>query len=888
MTQRGVGRPVAVLVSALVVLAGLVLVPSTAAHADFASQCAAPTRTVDAGATSITVAPGEVVLVGSDVTAGIDALPAGGTLCVAPGATLTGQYMNNAAGALVVAAGATLDLPSVVVNAGFSLDLEGAASFDGLGVNGSADVHVYADAELVVAGSFTPAGGGYLNEGAFQVQGDLVLNTAAHVENSGSLTVAGSGIVNGTLDNAGLVTFGGGLTVNGSGALQNVCVLGAEGDFVNDSPVSGNSGVMTIEGVFLNNGGWRQSGVAVLTAAGLTDDGSVGGFGGYRFSGTTTVQGSFVGDSAVDPIRVQTVAPPGQIFDVATGTVTNVVRTTVPSAPELPDCAVPGNATADLEVSKSGPATVLEGGTVTYEVVVANHGPAVAQDVVVSDALPAGFTLDPGSTTGTVVDGALTWQLGTLAVGATVPLTFSGTATAPAGSTLLNVVSGTSTTTDPSPANNDGSAESGRVTTQVTGAPPPVNNPPVADDLVRDTVTGALLLGTVTATDPDVGQELTFTALVRPANGLLYLGPSGGFVYLSESDFAGVDTFTYQVCDNGTPVACDTATVTINVRPRASDDLGETFVDVPVTVPVLANDTAGAPLDAALATPPVNGSVALDVATGEATYTPAPGFEGVDTFVYRICSPSAPTLCDTATVTITVRPANNPPTVEPLALVTTTGTPVTGSLVVGDPDAGDAVTSFRGVPPRSGTAVVAGDGTTTYTPRPGFAGRDSFSVFVCDDGTPQLCTTGTATVDVYPVAAPDTSATQQDTAVDIVVTGNDLGAVTAPSLASPPSRGTVTFAGGTARYVPAAGFVGTDTFTYTICASTAPDLCATTTVTVTVAAAPVPPEPGPTPAPPSGGGALAVTGAGPGPLLLAGAVLLLVGGVLLVVARRRA
>ena len=137
VTRRAAVRPAALLVSALVVLAGLVLVPSSAAQADFASQCASPTRTVAAGATSITVGSGEVVLVASDVTAGIDALPAGGTLCVASGATLTGHYMNNAAGAIAVAAGGVLDFPSVVVNAGFSLELEGTADFAGLGVNGT-------------------------------------------------------------------------------------------------------------------------------------------------------------------------------------------------------------------------------------------------------------------------------------------------------------------------------------------------------------------------------------------------------------------------------------------------------------------------------------------------------------------------------------------------------------------------------------------------------------------------------------------------------------------------------------------------------------------------------------------------------------------------------
>ena len=96
----------------LVAVIGLLLVL-------FASQCAIRDRTVGTADLMISVAPGETVIVSSDYTGGIDSLPAGATLCVASGATLTALYMNNAAGAIVVAAGATLNMPSVAVSTGF-------------------------------------------------------------------------------------------------------------------------------------------------------------------------------------------------------------------------------------------------------------------------------------------------------------------------------------------------------------------------------------------------------------------------------------------------------------------------------------------------------------------------------------------------------------------------------------------------------------------------------------------------------------------------------------------------------------------------------------------------------------------------------------------------
>ncbi|NUU18239.1 DUF11 domain-containing protein [Cellulomonas humilata] len=772
--------------SALLVLllAVVVLGPTTAVRADFATQCATPDRTVAAGDTSIAVAPGETVLVATGFTGGIDALPAGGTLCVAPGATLTGLYLNNAAGAVVVAAGGALELPSVAVSAGFSLELEGTASFAGLNVNGAAFVHVAAGAELTVLGSFSPAAGTFLNEGTFQVEGAIILNGPVAFENTGTLSVLGSATVNGPLVNAGLATFAGGLTVNGSGALHNTCTVEVTGDLAHNGTGSTNGGLVEVSGNLANNGTWSQTHDGLVGAVGLTDDGAVTGYGGFRFSGSTSVQGSFVGDSPDDPVRVQSVAPPGQVFDVQTGTVANASRSTVDLPSSLPACAaLPGpGESADVEVSKSGPATVLEGGVVTYAVTVRNGGRAAAADVVVTDPLPAGFALDPASTTGSLVGGSLVWQLGTLAADQVVTLTFSGAATAAAGSTLLNVVSSTSTTVDPTPANNDGSSGSSRVSTEVVAAPPPPNQPPVADDLTRDTTTGVLVVGAVTASDPDPGQTLRFTLATAPANGTVYLSPSGGLVYVSDRDFAGIETFMFEACDNASPTpACDTATVTVNVRPRATDDVAVTSADTPVVVPVVSNDTAGAPLDPVVVTSPANGSVTLDPASGAAVYTPTAGFTGTDTFVYRICSPTEPTFCDTATVVVDVLPPNLPPTVAPLTLTTTVGAPVAGTLDVADSNAGDVVTTFVGVPPRTGTASVGPDGSTVYRPRAGFAGRDFYGDVVCDDGIPQLCTTGRVTVEVLPVAVADAATTPEGTPVDVEIGANDQGAVVRPT-----------------------------------------------------------------------------------------------------------
>ncbi|WP_156387916.1 Ig-like domain-containing protein [Cellulomonas sp. Root137] len=883
MPRRG-SRTCALLLGVL--LAALLgAVHASIASADFATQCAAPDRTVAAGDLTITVAAGETVLVASGFTGGVDALPVGGTLCVGPGATLSAGYLNNAAGALVVAAGGAVTMPSVVVAAGFSLELEGSGTFQGLGVNGAADIHVAPGADLTIASDLSPAAGAFVNEGSFTVEGAMNFNAAVSFDNAGTLSVAGAATVSGSLTTSGQATFSAGVTVNSAGSLVNSCVVDAQGDLINDGTGSSNAGLVLVGGDFRNNGSWQQSHEGVTSAVGLVDDGSVGGFGSYRFSGTTSVQGSWVGASAADPIRVQTVAPGGQVFDVETGTIANVVRTTVDILE--PACAASPAAWADVEASKTGPATVLEGGTVSYSITVRNTGAQDAVDVVVSDPVPTGLALDPASTTGTLTGGVLTWQLGTVSVGQVVTLGYAGTVSAPAGSTLVNVVRSTSSTPDPVLANNDGSADASQVSTAVLAAPPPPNQPPVADDLVRDTTTRVLVVGTVTASDPDAGQQLSFTQATAATHGQLVLSAGGGFAYVSDPDFAGVDTFDFQVCDNASPTpACDTGTVTLNIRPRATDDVAVTFSGVPVVVPVVSNDTAGAPLDPVVVTQPTNGSVVLDPATGEATYTPDPGFTGTDTFGYRICSPTEPTFCDAASVLVDVIPPNLPPTVDPLTLATSSGIPVTGTLVLADPDAGDTVTAHGGIPPRSGTASVTPDGSTTYRPLAVFAGRDYYGDIVCDDGVPLLCTTGLVTVEVRPLAVPDAATTAEGTAVDVDIDANDQGAVGPATVTVGPAHGTVTISGGTARYVPDAGFSGADAFDYTICAAIAPDLCATTTVTLTVTAIPpLPPAPGPEPAPGTDD-VLAVTGAEAAPLLLLGSALVLGGAVLVLAVRR--
>lgn len=125
---------------------------------------------------------------------------------------------------------------------------------------------------------------------------------------------------------------------------------------------------------------------------------------------------------------------------------------------------------ADVAVSKTGPATVTALGSIKYSILVQNNGPSTAANVALTDSLPAGVVFVSATGGGIFNAGpnTVTWPpIATLANGATQSYTL--VVNAPAnGGPLTNRVSAISATSDPTPANNDGTAPSATVVTTIT------------------------------------------------------------------------------------------------------------------------------------------------------------------------------------------------------------------------------------------------------------------------------------------------------------------------------------------------------------------------------------------------------------------------------------
>ena len=273
-------------------------------------------------------------------------------------------------------------------------------------------------------------------------------------------------------------------------------------------------------------------------------------------------------------------------------------------------------------------------------------------------------------------------------------------------------------------------------------------------------------------------------------NGTLTLNADGSFDYTPDADFDGSDSFTYHANDGTADSNVATVTITVNPlndAPVAVDDAYATDEDTPLNVAapgVLDNDSDvdGDPLTAVLDTNVTNGALTLN-ANGSFTYTPAPDFNGPDSFTYHANDGTADS--NIATVTLTVNPVNDVPVAVDDAYETTQDTPlaVPAPGVLGndsDPE-GDPLTAVLDVGPTDGGLTLNADGSFTYTPDPGFNGSDSFT-YRANDGTDDsnvatvtiTVTSGLADISVAPLAL-DYGTVTVDTTSTLTTTISNVG-----------------------------------------------------------------------------------------------------------------
>ncbi|MBI5569552.1 MAG: tandem-95 repeat protein, partial [Desulfomonile tiedjei] len=284
---------------------------------------------------------------------------------------------------------------------------------------------------------------------------------------------------------------------------------------------------------------------------------------------------------------------------------------------------------------------------------------------------------------------------------------------------------------------------------------------------------------------PGGNSLLAATIVTGPAHGTVtYVGPNpGDWVYTSDGIFTGIDSFTYNVQDNGGVLngGADTsvapATFTINVNPPGNtvpiatnmtqnhtilEDSGQlNLTDIVVTDPdagdtVTATLTLNQPAAGSLSANngatynpvtgvwSINGTVsAVNLALANATFTPAANWNGTATVTTHVVDAALSGPAD-GLITVGVTTVNDAPVANAGIVVSgneNTAIPVTLGMTDPTDAAGPSgpnsllqANIVTGPAHGTVTQVGPGPGDWSYTPDLNWAGTDTFTYTVTDNG----------------------------------------------------------------------------------------------------------------------------------------------------------
>lgn len=440
-------------------------------------------------------------------------------------------------------------------------------------------------------------------------------------------------------------------------------------------------------------------------------------------------------------------------------------------------------------------------------------------------------------------------------------------------------------------SDGNGGQATGMVTLTVT----PVNDPPTALNdqfgVVEGTTDNPLNVMANDSTAPDTGEVLAISTVTTPMHGTATIAPGATSIrYTPSPGYNGPDSFSYTLQDPGGLTA--TAQVSITVGPandppvngvpmaQTVDEDGTLAFSAAMMRAFSVADPDAAQAQIQIALTASNGVMNLSQATnlvfsvGDGTNdatmtflaTLAEANAALDTLTFR---PTADfngmaslrmvsndlgntgvggALSDTDTVAITVTPVNDPPrAVADAVTVAEDSSATTIDVLANDviaPDVNETLRITAVTQPMNGMAqLTMGGASVSYAPAADFFGTDTFTYTITDGngGT----ATGTVTVTVLnqndpPRAVPDVFSVSQDSRDNLLdVLANDTSdpdpmETLSVVVTSPSANGQVviTAGGASVRYTPRAGYIGPDSFTYTVRDSNNGIAAAIVTITV--------------------------------------------------------
>ncbi|HBK9216849.1 TPA: tandem-95 repeat protein, partial [Escherichia coli] len=315
-----------------------------------------------------------------------------------------------------------------------------------------------------------------------------------------------------------------------------------------------------------------------------------------------------------------------------------------------------------------------------------------------------------------------------------------------------------------------------------------------------------------------------------PGVGELTIERNGGYRFTPVADWNGTaPVVTYTVSD-GNDGGTTTATLAITVTPVADvkDDSATTHAGVPVTIDAIGNDRFVNPDQAITGvTQGAHGSVAIE--NGQLVYTPNAGYVGQDTFTYTVTSGGV-----TETAAVSVVMTNTVPVADGEIVTTPEDTAIGGELLTNDRDpdgdplhiAGFTVGGQTAQPGDTvqlagvGALTVNRDGSYRFTPVADWNGTAPVVTYTVSDGNDGGTATALLVITVTPVVdvKDDRATTHAGDPVTVDALGNDrfVNPDQAITGVTQGAHGSVAIENGQLVYTPNAGYVGQDTFTYTV------------------------------------------------------------------------
>ena len=252
--------------------------------------------------------------------------------------------------------------------------------------------------------------------------------------------------------------------------------------------------------------------------------------------------------------------------------------------------------------------------------------------------------------------------------------------------------------------------------------------------------------------EPD-GSLLLYSVVFEPIHGELTMFNDGFFTYVPFDDYNGTDSFVYRACDPCGVCVQGTVTLTItpvNDAPLALGESASVYNNELLEGNVSLNDidVEGDQLTYTIIVLPVSGAIGMSE-NGAYLYEPEADWSGVIEIVYEVCDAFG--ACDQATLTIEVIAPNTPPTSSDASFSTCAGETVLIDLASLIADAEEDVMSLNVTNADVTEGTIELDNANkviTFLPNEVVNGVCEINYTICDNGTPQGCSSSMITVTV--------------------------------------------------------------------------------------------------------------------------------------------